>query len=70
MPRLVEETTGIGVNEREREFTNGVLDCCTNHCLGLFRIYVFVVTPYESGSIDKHQHDINAHTTDLWIGRL
>jgi len=51
-------------------FTNGVVDRRTNLLLGLLWIYIFVVMLYETRSIYKHHHDVDAPTAIFWVRRL
>ena len=54
MLRLVEETTGVGVEDHWRGFANGVLNDHPNGRLRVFWIYIFAMTLYETGSIHNY----------------
>ena len=48
MPRLVEEATGIGVNEHQRGFVNGLLNGLADGRLRLVWMYIFMMTLYDT----------------------
>ena len=53
MLRFVEEATRVGVNENLWGVTSGFVDRYMNGRLGLFRVYIFLMTLYNTRKLDK-----------------